>query len=259
MRADLIATFKRDPGEAGLFLDFDGTLSDIVTKPSEARPVPGVVEILDELSARLKLVAVVSGRSAHELLDWLPGVEVWGVHGAERTLDGEVVMSERAQGFADLMRKVRIEAETAVAATGIEGVLVEDKGVMIGLHFRAAASTEIAAHELDRIAAELAERHGLLRAAGKLAYELRPPVEFSKAAVVLERTREENLRAAAFFGDDVVDLPGYDALDVLEAEGIVGMRVAVDSAEAPEALIVRADIVVPGPAGAVELLRELAG
>jgi trehalose 6-phosphate phosphatase len=257
MSGEAIEGFKRDPGSAGLFLDFDGTLSEIVTVPSEARPAPGVLEVLDELSARYRLVAIVSGRSAHELLEWLPRIEVWGVHGAQRTLDGEVVMSDRAAPFSDLMKHVREDAEAAVRAAGIEGVIVEDKGVMVGLHFRAASDRARAERELDRIAAQLAERHGLWRAGGKLAYELRPPAVFSKAAVVLDRAREEDLEAVAFFGDDVVDLPGFDALDILENEGARTLRVAVDSSEAPRALIERADVVVPGPAGAVSLLREL--
>jgi trehalose 6-phosphate phosphatase len=252
-----IAPFVRDPGTAGLFLDFDGTLSEIVTVPSDARPAPGALEVLDELATHYRLVAVVSGRSAHELIEWLPRIEVWGVHGAQRTLDGEVVMSERALAFTELMQKVREEADTAVEEAHIEGAIVEDKGVMIGLHYRAAADREAAAGALDRIAEDLAERHGLWRAEGKLAYELRPPAEFTKAAVVLERAREEGLKAVAFFGDDVVDLPGFDALDVLEEEGVIALRVAVDSLEAPDALLERADVVVSGPAGAVKLLESL--
>jgi trehalose 6-phosphate phosphatase len=257
MGSTLIDPFRREPGSAGLFLDFDGTLSEIVTVPSDARPAPGVAEILGELASAYRLVAVVSGRSAHQLVEWLPGIEVWGVHGAQRTLDGEVVMSEQALGFAELMGRVREEAEEAVRDARVEGAIIEDKGVMIGLHFRAATDHERAARELDRIAEELAQKHGLWRAGGKLAYELRPPAEFTKAAVVLERAREEKLAAVAFFGDDVVDLPGFDALDVLEKEGVSVLRVAVDSAEAPPALLERADIVVPGPEGAVRLLKDL--
>ena len=252
-----IAAFKDDPSSAGLFLDFDGTLSEIVAVPSDARPAPGALEILDELAGYYRLVAVVSGRSAHELIEWLPRIEIWGVHGAQRTLGGEVVMSERALAFTELMERVRDEAKEAVDDAQVEGAIVEDKAVMIGLHYRAAPDRDAAARELDRIAQDLADRHGLWRAEGKLAYELRPPTEFTKAAVVLERAREEGLKAVAFFGDDVVDLPGFDALDVLEEEGVVALRVAVDSSEAPEALLERADVVVSGPAGAVRLLESL--
>ena len=123
-------------------------------------------------------------------------------------------MSDRALAFTELMQRVRDEAETAVEDAHIEGAIVEDKAVMIGLHYRAAADREAAARELDRIAEDLADRHGLWRAEGSSLSSSVPLPSSPKAAVVLERAREEGLKAVAFFGDDVVDLPGFDALDV---------------------------------------------
>jgi trehalose 6-phosphate phosphatase len=241
-----------------LFLDFDGTLSEIVHVPWEARPVEGVRDLLEAAATRFALVAIVSGRSAHQLVEWLgPQVEIWGVHGAERTIDGSVVLSARAETYADLMQQVKAEAEEAVSRLQLPGVFVEDKGVMLGLHFRAAADVDAARVALDDVAARLAAQHGLLRAGGRLAFELRPPAEFSKAAVVLERSRELGLRAAAFVGDDRVDLPGFDALDVLAGEGVSTLRVAVSSAEAPAELIQRADLVLPGPASVKDWLASL--
>lgn len=256
---DLVQRFVRARSDAGVFLDFDGTLSEIVHVPSEARPVEGAVDLLAELAEQVRLVAVVSGRSARELLEWLgEDVEIWGVHGAERTVGGEVVLSDEAAAFEELMQRVKDEATARIQALALPGVMVEDKGVMIGLHFRAAEDPERAATELDAIAADLAEHHGLRRAGGRLAYELRPPHDFSKAAVVLRRARETSLGAAAFVGDDRVDLPAFDALDVLAEEGMTTLRVAVDSSEAPPELLRRADVVVEGPAGAVGFLRRLA-
>jgi trehalose 6-phosphate phosphatase len=49
---------------AALCLDFDGTLSPIVDDPNQARPLPGIVELLSPLAARFTAVAVVSGRPA---------------------------------------------------------------------------------------------------------------------------------------------------------------------------------------------------
>jgi trehalose 6-phosphate phosphatase len=253
-----VAPFREHPETAGLFIDFDGTLSDIVHIPSEARPVQGAREILDRLAARFRLVSIVSGRSAHQLLEWFgPHIEIWGVHGAERTHQGRVELSERAQPYADLMTRVKRDAEERLAALGLKGVLLEDKGVMIGLHFRAATEKERARAALDELAEELARGYGLRRAGGRLAFELRPPVEFSKGQIVLHRARETSLKAVAFIGDDRVDLPGFDALDRLEREGAATLRVAVDSAEAPPELIDRADMVVDGPAGVLEFLERL--
>jgi trehalose 6-phosphate phosphatase len=254
----LFEPFARSPSTSGLFLDFDGTLSEIAHLPGDARPLPGVRERLERLSERLGLVAIVSGRAARDLLSWLgPRIEIWGVHGAERTVDGAVALSERAAVYSDLMEVVKAEARAELERLQLEGTILEDKGVMLGLHFRAATDLERARRELDVLAEKLAARHGLTRAGGRLAYELRPPAEFTKAAIVLDRARELGLTAAAFAGDDRVDLPGFDALDLLQDDGVHTVRVAVDSSEAPPELLERADLVVRGPSGMIELLDAL--
>jgi trehalose 6-phosphate phosphatase len=258
MNEDALKPLLAAPESSGIFLDFDGTLSEIVFLPGDARPVSGARDLLRDLAARFRLVAVVSGRSARELLEWLgPEIEIWGTHGAERSSGGKVELSERAAPYAEIMERVRREAERRMRALGLEGTILEDKGVMIGLHFRAARDRELAQRTLDELADELATGYGLIRAGGRLAYELRPPIEFSKAQVVLQRAREAGLEAAAFAGDDRVDLPGFDALDRLAAEGMETVRIAVSSDEAPPELIERADIVVDGPMGMVRLLERL--
>jgi trehalose 6-phosphate phosphatase len=258
MSDELVARFRDTAAGAGIFSDFDGTLSEIVHVPSAARPVPGVPDLLPRLASAYALVAIVSGRSAGDLLEWLgPDVEIWGVHGAERTHGGRVELSARAAPFADLMARVREEAQERVAGLGIKGVIVEDKTVMLGLHFRAADDVEKALVLLDGIAAELATRYDLLRAGGRLAYELRPPIEFSKKQVVLDRAREAKLDAVMFLGDDRVDPPAFDALDELAAADVVTVRVGVTSDEAPPELVARADILLDGPQEVVGFLERL--
>ena len=250
---DLVA--RRD--RAGLFLDFDGTLSEIVPVPSDARPLPGIVDLLKKLARRFRLVSVVSGRSAHELLEWLgPGVEISGTYGAERTVDGRVELSDKVAPFADAMRSVKDQVEEALAELDLDGVSLEDKRIVISLHYRRSRDPS-AAERLTRLADELAGRHGLIRMEGRRVVELRPPVELSKKAVVLERAREMDLEAAAFIGDDKGDLGAFDALDELAREGLRTARVAVRSEETPPELMERAQVVVDGPEGVRELLDSL--
>lgn len=256
---ELVVRLGREPARTGLFLDFDGTLSEIVPVPADARPIAGAGDALTVLSARFGAVAVVSGRAAGQLLEWLgPEVEIWGVHGAETVSAGRVVRSPVAQAQVAIMAAALTEARAAVAELGIAGVEVEDKAVVVALHYRAAAERDRAASELDRIAAELARRRGLRRGRGRLVYELHPPIELSKRAVVLERARAAHVQAAAFFGDDLVDLAAFDALDELERDGVGAVRVAVASDETPPELLERADAVVEGPAGVVRVLTRLA-
>lgn len=256
MRSEAFQRFKDEP-RAGLFLDFDGTLSEMVPNPADARPMDGACDLLAELTARFPVVSVVSGRSAHQLLDWLgPDVEIWGLHGAEHTAQGEVVLAEDAARYEETMQKVLRQAEASLEELGLSGTVLEDKRAMVTFHYRTASDVGQAEKELDRLVGELADEHGLIRKEGKFAFELQPPVNFSKRTVVLERARQMDLRAAAFAGDDVVDLPGFDAIDELEAGGLAGLRIAVDSDESPTPLIERADEVVDGAKGMLELLRE---
>ena len=253
---DLLRPFLARPERAGIFIDFDGTLSEIARVPSDARPVEGASDLLGALARAYAVVAVVSGRSAGELVEWLgPEVEIWGVHGAQRATEGTVSLSPRAQPYEALMQGVHSEASARVEELGLHGAIVEDKAVMVTLHYRAAADPERARAALEDLAGRLAQRHGLTCVPGRASFELRPPIDFSKAAVVAERAA--GLEAVAFAGDDTVDLPGFDALDELSAGGVATLRIAVASDEAPPELLERADVVVEGPAGAVELLRKL--
>jgi trehalose 6-phosphate phosphatase len=253
---DPLAAFKARPESSAVFLDFDGVLSEIVPVPSEARPARGVTQLLSDLGKAVGTVVVVSGRRASELLEWLgPSVEIWGVHGAERTVDGTVRLSDRASPYRDLMHAVAHEAQDRLRA--VDGVSVEDKAVVVTLHYRTARDKEAAQRAVDEAAGELAERHGLSVHGGRRSVELRPPVELSKSTVVLDRTRSTGATAALFVGDDTVDLPAFDALDELAREGVTTLRVAVRSDESPEALLHRADVVVDGPSGVVKFLAEL--
>jgi trehalose 6-phosphate phosphatase len=248
------------PGaRSGVFLDFDGTLSEIVPEASEARPLPQVREILTDLTERVHLVAVVSGRSAAQLLEWLgPQIEIWGVHGAERSRNGIVEVDDRLQSYLSLMRSVREEAEDAVGDWGDPGVAVEDKKVVLTLHYRRARDRAAAERMVRSLAQRLAANHGVTQEPGRASIELRPPVELSKAQVVTRRAREEDLNAAMFVGDDTGDLPAFRALEELRAQGAQTVKVVARSDESPPALLDAADVVVDGPRGAVELLGELA-
>jgi trehalose 6-phosphate phosphatase len=88
--------------------------------------------------------------------------------------------------------------------------------------------------------------------AAKASAELRPPVDRDKGTVVRELAG--GLDAVCFLGDDLGDLPAVAAVRELPAHGAV---VAVGTSETPAALVEAADVVVDGPAGAVELLSRL--
>ncbi len=247
-----LAPLCRRPGEAALFLDYDGTLAPIVPDPADARPLPGVPEVLAGLARRYGRVAVVSGRPAAYLLEVLahpPGVEVAGMYGMERAgPDGGVRVSPEAVAWEPAVAEVT----RAAVAEAPAGVGVEDKGFTVTLHWRGfpAGGRWAAAFTAREMA-----RTGLVPQPGRMAVELRPPVAADKGTVVRELAA--GYAAAACFGDDLGDLPAFAALAELAATGMAVARVAVVDPESPPEVAAAADVVVDGPARALALLRLL--
>lgn len=238
-----------DPARSGLFCDFDGTLSEIVDEPDLARPAPGTPELLGELAAHLGVVGVLSGRPVSFLEPLFPrSVLLAGLYGLE-TLTGGVRRDHPSGGT---WREVIDDVASSSIAHGPAGMRVEEKGLSLTLHFR--THPEIA-EEVRVFAEKQGARSGLQVRSARMSYELHPPIAVDKGTALLELTGE--LATACFIGDDVGDLPAFDALDQLERRGVTVVRVAVRSTEESPELIERADVRVDGPAGVFALLGAL--
>jgi trehalose 6-phosphate phosphatase len=240
------------PRRYGIFLDFDGTLSDIVLDPSTAMAVEGASKALGELSRRFGVVAVVSGRPVEFLrsrLDVPPAVRLVGLYGLQVWRDGAVAED---RGAAKWRTVVDAGAATAEMELPRE-VRVERKGLSFVLHYRTSPAY---APLVEEWAARYAEASGLDASSARLAVELGPFRSMDKGAVV--RKLRTGLRGGVVFGDDIGDLPAFDALAVPDGEAFDSTCVAVGSSELPAALQERADAVVSGPTEVVEVLRWLA-
>jgi trehalose 6-phosphate phosphatase len=241
------------PESAAVFLDFDGTLSPIVDDPSLARPLEGVPALLTQLGSRFGVVAVVSGRPAAFLGQHLGrpgGVRLIGLYGLEEV--GEVAGPTVDPDAVARWRPVMAEAAEAAERDAPAGVSVERKTVAFTLHFRHAPAEE---GWVRRFAQDQRDRTGLVLQPGRMAIELRPGIDTDKGTVVRALTR--GCSAACCFGDDLGDLPAFDVLGALAADGLPVARVAVIDDESPAAVAAAADLVVAGPLGALELLGAL--
>ena len=158
-------------------LDYDGTLAPIVDDPDRAVPLPQTVSVLGTLSARVGLLAVITGRPARTAvrlgsLDRLAGrpLVVLGAYGAER-------WDARTGAYDDPptppeIERAREQLAVVVAREG-GGVVLEDKGRALAVHTRRAADPAAAFVRLRPVVAELAAELGLRFEPGRQVLEVR--------------------------------------------------------------------------------------
>ena len=226
-------------------LDFDGSLAAIVGRPNDARPAEGAREALAPLIGRYRLVAILTGRRSEEVAELIdvPGLRYYGLYGME-------------EAAPELLTAVGSLAEAAAAA--VPGAWVEDKRASIAVHYRQAPDPAQARASLVRSLREVASSAGLEVVQGKMVVELVPAGRPRKGGAVERLAGEHALRAVLFAGDDEADLDAFAALDRLRSKGLLAVKVAVRGDETPPGLVDSADVVVEGPEGLVELLRQLA-
>jgi trehalose 6-phosphate phosphatase len=233
---DALTRLSEDPARAAVFLDVDGTLAPIVSRPELAEVPDETRAELRRLVARYALVACISGRTGAEArrLVGIDGIVYAGVHGLE--------LAPEADAWRGPLREV----------AGLEWPWVEDKGLTVAFHWREADDEDAARASLEDVA-ERAQALGLEARWGRKVLEVRPPVDADKGTAVRLLLAEHGLRRALYAGDDTTDLDAFAGLDGLE----VAVRVAVASAEAPPTLRESADLTVDSPAELLELLRGL--
>lgn len=247
-------------------LDFDGTLSPIVEDPESAVIHDEAPAVLVDLSARVRAVAVLTGRPARQVLA-LGGLDevgdaigeagrelvVLGQYGNERWTSHErrVVSPKPPAGLAsligDLPRLLR-EAEATDA-------WIEEKGLAVAVHTRRMADPRAAFDRLLPLLTEAAQARGLTVEPGRLVIEIRSG-GMDKGMALRRLVEEYDARAVMFVGDDLGDVPAFEAVRELRAGGMPALLVCSGSEEETR-LGDLADVVVPGPAGVMAFLRRL--
>jgi trehalose 6-phosphate phosphatase len=233
-----------DLSGAALFLDLDGTLAPIVSRPDQVVPDARRTHLLERLCKGLNgRLAVVSGRTLDDLDRILEHrvAALAGVHGlTRRTGDGGLRIATAHPGHDQALA-----ALTAFAAP-LHGVLVEDKVLSIALHYRQAPEiAEAAIREAERVA----RLTGLTLQPGRMVMELRTPGS-TKGDSVRAFMAEPPFAGARpiFVGDDLTDEDGFEAADRLGGFGILvgaapratAARFQLDDVEAALAWLERA-------------------
>jgi trehalose 6-phosphate phosphatase len=212
------AELARRLDQFAILLDIDGTLLDLAPTPREVWVPPGLATTLNRLLEKTSgALALVSGRSLNDIdlifaPDQFPAV---GGHGAEMRLstDSEAVATHAPPMDKELKRRLAAIAKLS------PGILLEDKGYSLALHYRLAPHAEKAIYEaVSLIRADLPNAP-IEVLPGKCVCEIKHS-GFNKASGVIELMTHEPFkgRRPIFIGDDVTDesvfaiMPDMDGL-----------------------------------------------
>ena len=191
--------------ECAILLDIDGTLLDLAPTPREVWVPPGLAKTLIRLLQRTSgALALVSGRSLNDI-DLIFAPEEFpavGGHGAEMRISAD---SEAVATHAPPMDK-ELKRRLAAIAKLSPGILLEDKGYSLALHYRLAPHAEKAIYAaVSLIRADLPNAP-IEVLPGKCVCEIKHS-GFTKATGVRELMTHEPFkgRRPIFIGDDVTD------------------------------------------------------
>jgi trehalose-phosphatase len=231
-----------------VFLDYDGTLTPIVSHPEKALLSDSMRQALQSLVLQAP-VAILSGRDLDDVRQRVNiGAIVYaGSHGFD-IAGPRGLRKEMAMEF--LLRLDMVEQELGKQLAGIAGARVERKRFSIAAHYRNANASEVP--KVDRAVSEVAARHRELRKMdGKKVYELLPDIDWDKGKALLWLLENQGLERAKvrpiYIGDDRTD---EDAFRALEKAG-VGILVS----EEPRPTAARYSL--KDPAEVERFLREL--
>src|SRR5213083_1053958 len=216
---------------SAILLDIDGTLLDLAPTPREVWVPPGLAKTLNRLLVRTSgALALVSGRSLNDI-DLIFAPELFpavGGHGAEMRIsqDSEAVATHAPPMDRELKRRLAAIAKLS------PGILLEDKGYSLALHYRLAPHAEKAIYAaVSLIRADLPNAP-IEVLPGKCVCEIKHS-GFTKASGVHELMKREPFKSRRpfFIGDDVTDetvfaiMPDLDGLAFSvgrRAKGVAG-------------------------------------
>lgn len=204
-----------------MFLDFDGTLVDIAQHPEAVLIPTSLTEPLICLRDRFGgSLAIISGRPIAALDRFLAPHEfdAAGVHGLERRTGGQLQRPPAREqgrlqaGLSSLKERLPRDA----------GVVIEDKGYSVAVHWRLAPQLEdLVIEAVNEIMRRLGPEYKLQK--GKAVAEiLFAEASKGRAIEALLDAPPYRGRRPIFIGDDLTDEHGFD---VVNLRGGVSVRV----------------------------------
>lgn len=200
-----------------LFLDMDGVLAPLAPTPEAVGPVARRTAILIALEARLEgRLAILSGRTLEEIDRISDGAarSASGVHGLERRNgNGEAVRARPSPGVREAVEAFENFARTR------PGIIVEDKGVAAGLHYRQSPHSR---DDATALAERLADQTGLKLQPGHMVLELKTPgADKGKALTAFMDEPPFRGGVPVMLGDDLTDEYAFEAATNLGGFGVL--------------------------------------
>ena len=257
-----VAAAAKAPAETALVCDIDGTISPIAPTPAAARVPEAFRELLAALVKRLGIVVFATGRQLEDGRRMIPleGAAYVGTHGLEiMTPGGGVSIEPQAERYVAAIHEIAGRAARDLDCEGL-GIVLEDKRTVLAIHYRLAVDAAATRHEILARVVEPARQLGLAVATGHFAFEVRPPLPFTKGIAVRRLLGGGDFLGVMCCGDDLTDVTAFDAIrDWGERDARrTTCAVAAVTGETPRPVLEAADVRVRATPGVLEALGRLA-
>jgi len=201
------------------FLDYDGTLTPIVSRPELAIMSEEMRKMVKELNKKFR-VAIVSGRGRQDvekLVD-IPDLIYAGNHGFDIRINSENIILQEMEKYIPLVARITNQFNSKLSR--IEGVIIEKKKFSVAVHYRLARDTEFPF--IEREVAEVIKNNPDLRLMkGKKVFEILPRMEWDKGKALMRIMKTLGLdwkkQNIIYIGDDTTD---EDAFRVVRGRGM---------------------------------------
>jgi trehalose-phosphatase len=197
-----------------LLADYDGTLTPIVSRPEDAVLPPAVREMLSSLARKKSFsVGVITGRSIDEIKRLVKIKDIYysGNHGLE--IDGPALVYRNPAAAAAGTLIDKLSARLSAELSGIGGVIVQNKGFTLSVHYRLVkpGNENAVAGAVKRITSPLVEKGEIRVFSQKKVWEVRPPLDWDKGRAVMLIGSEIGAKLGlsrlltVYLGDDTTD------------------------------------------------------